>query len=153
MDLVLRHDRRQGPKAFDDRPHIGPNSRAGQEDRRLTQQCKSFEGLAHCLNELLQLGGRHYQLLVFAVALQGIGKGLFPIRREGDQRNNAALIRRGIADLSRQPRPDMFRDRRDVARIATSLGNALQNIGQIADRHTLGQQALQHTLGAANGDL
>src|SRR6185369_10978382 len=65
MDLVLRHDHGGGPEAFDNRANEGANAGAGQQHGTLAHDREALEGLAHDLNELLQLSRRHNELAFF----------------------------------------------------------------------------------------
>src|SRR3546814_7920353 len=70
VDLVLRHDRRRRSEAFDDRPHVDADSGAGEQDRVLAHHGVTLERLPDGGDELLQLGRRHCELALLALAAE-----------------------------------------------------------------------------------
>src|SRR5579883_570045 len=153
MDLVLRHDHRQGAHAIHDRSHEGADRRARQEDRRLAEHREALEGLPNAGDELLEPARRHGELALLALAGDGLGEALLPFRREGDERDIAILRGRLLADLARQARADMLGEHRDVAGMGADLGDAFENGRQVTDRDALVQQVLQDALHGADADL
>jgi len=100
MDLILAHDRSLAAESLNDRADIGADLGAGQQDRRISGQGGALEGVAHGPDEVLQAGGRHGQLLLFARANQGFGEGVFPLARHGDDGQGAFIVAVGEGQLA-----------------------------------------------------
>ena len=92
-------------------------------------------------------------MLVVALAHDRLGEGLLPLRREREQRNEAALVGVSVADLAREPRAHVLGDHADVAAVPAGLGDPLEDSREIAHGDALGQEVLQYALDAAHGDL
>src|ERR1700730_12946026 len=153
MHFVLRYHHGHRPEALDDRAHIGPDGRTGQQNGSLALHRVALESAAHDADEILKPARRHAQMPLVALAGQSLGEGLLPGWRQADERDEAALAGILLADLARKARAHMLGNDADVAAVAAGLGDAFENGRQVADGDTLGQQILQHALDAADRDL
>ena len=124
----------------------------GHDRRQLAAHRVRLERLAQRLDEPLQLGRRHRQLALVALAGERAGEGLLPVGRQREDRHEAAFAPCRRADLTGEPGPDMLDDQHGALRHAQRLADRLQDQRQVADRDPLGQQALQHALDAGRGD-
>lgn len=148
MDFILGHHNGLRTEAFNHGAHVRPDGRRGQQDRRFAFLRKSVISFAHGGNEFLELGRGHGKLSFFAASYQRVAKSLFPLRRQGQQRNKAVYIGVLVADLARQPRADMFGDKGHIFGISRRLGNAFEDGGQVADRYAFGHEVLENALQA-----
>lgn len=149
----MRHDGRLRPEAFDDRAHIGPRARARQQDGALALDGRLIEALADESDEFLQTARLNRKLLLFARADQRLGKRLLPRGRERNQRQVAAPLTCGGAKLARKAGAHMLADRGDVLRVRRHFRDTFEDRRQVADRHTLGKERLQHALNGGDRDL
>src|SRR5579885_1156414 len=153
VNLVLRHHDGHRAEALDDGAHIGADRRATQQHRRVARGREALEGLADAGDEFLEPAWRHAELLVVALSDDRLGEALLPLRRQGDERDEAAFAGMRVADLAGEARAHMLGDDRDVAAEAAGLGDAFENGREIADRDALGEEVLQHALDAAQRNL
>lgn len=135
VDFVLGEDDRLRTEALDHAPHIRADCRRGEQDGYFAHRGKLVIAAPDCADKFLKAGRGHGQLFILAIAHERPREGVFPIRREGDERHNARGVGVGITKLAGQTRADMFRDMGDVFGVACGLGNPLQNGGQVADRN------------------
>src|SRR5262245_37151284 len=99
MDFVLTHHHRLRPEALDDRAHVRAHGWTRQQHWRFPFKPGGVEALANAGDEVLKAARGDRELLFLAVADEGVGEGLLPCRREGDERQITAHARAGIAEL------------------------------------------------------
>ena len=86
------------------------------------------------------------------VALQALMEHHVPAIAEPQDAQRALLLNLA-ADLLRQPHAHMFDDLLRPPHMRRDLGDRLEDEAEIADRHALGEQQLEHRLHAGIGDL
>ena len=133
MNLVLAHHHRLRPEALDDRAHMRTDRRRGDQHRQMSGLGGTLEGALHPGDELLQLGRRHGQMPVVAIAMHGLGETALPVMRQRDDRQRAVRTEIGGAQLPGEPATHMFGHRLWRAAGAGDLGNAFQDCCKVAD--------------------
>ena len=133
VNFALRHYHGRGAKSFDDRADVGAHRRTGQKDRHFALFRMFFERLTDRGDEVLQSAWRHRQLFVLALAGERFGECLLPIGGQGNKWDIAGGGGVFVADLARQPRPNMLGDVGQILGIAKRFGNPLEDGRQIAN--------------------
>ena len=153
INFVLRHDYRHRAKTFNNRADKGTNIRTGQKHAGFAFDGQIFKHGTDFGDKALKRRRGHGQLAVIPFADNGFSKGLFPCRRQSNQRNNSLFVGIGIGNLASQAGADMFGYHHQAAGGGHGLGNAFQNGGQIADGNAFLQQILQNTLDGTDADF
>src|SRR3546814_21195482 len=91
-------------------------------------------------------------LFPYTTLFRSLGEGLLPLRRKGDHRNEALLVRLIAGDLAGEAGAHVLGDGGHVAGIGAGFGDAFEDGREVAPRDAIGQQVLQTTLESANGD-
>ena len=92
----------------------------------------ALETLAHVANEFLQPRGGQGQLLLLARPDQGVGEGLIPFRRHGDDRQGPVIGAVRPAQLAAQLGPHLFGHLHDRGGMRSGLAQAFHDRRQVA---------------------
>ena len=153
MDFRLRQHARLRAEALDNAAHERPDGGRGHQHRCFAVFRRLLEFFPHQVDEFGEFRRLHGEVAIVALADDRFGKGLLPFGGERDDRQRAGRGHVLGAELAREPGADMLGEHRGIARCRQPVGDAFEDGRQIADRHPLGEQDLQHALDTGNGDL
>ena len=138
VDFSLCDDRNIQPDAIDDRMHMRPDLRAGEQHRLVPALGRGIDCRAKPVEELQKLLMPQRELAILGRTHQGACEGFLPLRGQDNDRHVAARPNVAFTDLPREAAADMGDNGSDGLRgHDASLLDGFQDGGHVANGNPL----------------